>query len=155
MKKSDTVSNSNRRLPSVTTKIMAAIKSTNTKPELVLGHLLWNNGYRYRKQFPIIGKPDFVLVKRKVAIFCDGDFWHGNNWKIRGLNSFERELETYSEFWQKKILTNVRRDKLVNEQLSSQGWIVLRFWESDIIHNPDMVINELNHRLNEPPKENI
>jgi len=115
-----------------TQRIMSAIKSKNTKPERLLGKAMWSVGLRYRKQYKIKGSPDFVFVRKKIAVFCDGDFWHGNNWKIRGLNSFEEELSQYSGFWQKKILRNVERDKEVNKELEGQGWIVLRFWESDI-----------------------
>jgi DNA mismatch endonuclease (patch repair protein) len=62
----------------------------------------------------------------------DGDYWHGNNWKIRGFPSSDAELETYSDYWQKKIRGNIERDKKVNEYYKSLGWIVLRFWQSDI-----------------------
>ncbi|MCF7956473.1 MAG: very short patch repair endonuclease [Phycisphaerae bacterium] len=120
-----------------THKIMSAIKSKNTRPEVILGKAMWKLGIRYRKQYKIPGKPDFVCVSGKVAVFCDGDFWHGNNWRLRGLNSFDEELSGYSEFWQKKITRNVERDLQINSTLKKMGWKVFRFWESDIIENPD------------------
>jgi len=103
-----------QREPSTTSKIMSSIKSKGTKPELILAKAMWSSGLRYRKQYKIIGKPDFVFVKAKLAIFCDGDFWHGNNWKLRGLSNLEEELSKYSKFWQTKILRNIERDHEVS-----------------------------------------
>ena len=120
----------------ITHKIMASIKSKNTEPELLLRKALWEQGFRYRinyKKLP--GKPDIVFPKRKIAVFCDGDFWHGHNWAVRNYSSLKEELSTYSDFWKKKITNNVERDKRVNKKLKQDGWIVLRFWESDIRKN--------------------
>ena len=117
----------------VTHKIMSAIKSKDTEPELLLRKALWRLGLRYRvndKKLP--GKPDVVLSRAKIVVFCDGDFWHGHNWAIRGLGSFEEELQSYSPFWREKISGNVERDKRHNEILENDGWLVLRFWESEI-----------------------
>ena len=75
------------RSEEMTRKIMSAIPSKGTEPEILLGKSLWSLGLRYRKHYDIEGKPDFVLVKSKIAIFCDGDFWHGNNWRLRKLKS--------------------------------------------------------------------
>lgn len=129
-----------KRTKETTYKIMSAIHSKNTKPELLLGKCLWKYGLRYRKHYNIIGKPDFALVSNKVAIFCDGDFWHGNNWKLRGIRSLNMELKTYSSFWKSKITNNIKRDKRVNILLSKSGWKVFRFWESDIRINTDRLV---------------
>lgn len=128
------------RTPMITHKIMSSIKSKNTKPESILAKTMWANGLRFRKHFNIIGKPDFVFIRAKVAVFCDGDFWHGNNWKIRKLKSFEEELTGYSDFWKNKILKNIERDKMVNVKLNELGWLVLRFWESDIKKDVNSVL---------------
>ena len=72
------------RSKEITSRIMSSIKSKDTKPEKILGSSIWKKGLRYRKHYKIRGKPDFVFVSKRVVIFCDGDFWHGNNWKIRG-----------------------------------------------------------------------
>jgi DNA mismatch endonuclease (patch repair protein) len=119
-----------------THRIMSAIKSTATEPEQLLGQAMWKIGLRYRRHYRIIGKPDFVFVRVKIAVFCDGDFWHGNNWQIRGLGSLEAELAGYSEFWAKKIKRNIERDNIVTNKLEEDGWLVLRFWESDIRKSP-------------------
>lgn len=65
-------------------------------------------------------------------IFCDGDFWHGHNWALRGLSSLDEELNGYSGFWKEKILRNIQRDSEITKDLTSMGWIVIRIWESDI-----------------------
>ena len=67
------------RDPKVTSRIMSSIHSKNTRPEILFGKILWKNNLRYRKHYAIAGKPDFVIVSSKLAIFVDGDFWHGNN----------------------------------------------------------------------------
>ena len=123
----------------VTHKIMSAIKSKDTEPELILRRAIWKQGLRYRvnmKNLP--GKPDIVFTKAKIAVFCDGDFWHGHNWAIRGLGSLEEELKSYSPFWREKIVGNVERDKRHNETLEKDGWLVLRFWESEIRNDANM-----------------
>ena len=130
------------RDPETTYRIMSAIKSKDTKPELILGKAMWALGLRYRKHGKDIpGKPDFVFRGKKIAIFCDGDFWHGNNWKLRGLKSLREELENYDDFWRNKITRNIERDKEVNRRLEDDGWLVLRFWESDIKSNPNRCAN--------------
>jgi len=120
------------RTSEITHKIMAAVKSKDTKPEVFFRKALWKWGIRYRKNVKIFGKPDIAIKKYQLVIFIDGDFWHGNNWKIRGLPSLEVELNKYSDFWKKKILSNIERDERVNEHYKSLGWTVLRFWQSEI-----------------------
>ena len=103
------------RSKETTYRIMSAIKSQDTGPERLLGKAIWKLGLRYRKHYRVTGRPDFALVALKVAIFCDGDFWHGNNWKIRGLKNLKSELRKYTPFWQEKILANIERDKIVSK----------------------------------------
>jgi DNA mismatch endonuclease (patch repair protein) len=124
------------RTKEVTYRIMSAIKSKNTRPERVLGTAMWHLGLRYRKHYRMRGRPDFVFVKSKIAVFCDGDFWHGNNWALRGLKNLKEELKQYDSFWATKIKTNVKRDQKVNKMLKEAGWIIVRFWESEILKNP-------------------
>lgn len=92
---------------------------------------LWRRGLRYRVNCKdVYGKPDILFVKAKVAIFCDGDFWHGKDYNE---NTFARSDN--SEFWNNKIIRNMERDRIVDHELSKQGYKVLRFWESDIVKN--------------------
>ena len=112
---------------------MASIKSKDTEPELLVRQALWKRGLRYRVNVRTLpGKPDIVFTRAKIAIFCDGDFWNGHNWAVRGMASLEEELNSYSEFWRSKILSNIERDSKNTLALTESGWIVIRLWESDI-----------------------
>ena len=112
-------------------KNMQAVKSKDSKIELLLRRELWNRGYRYRKNVnSVYGRPDIAFIKKKVAIFCDSEFWHGYDWENR-----KNEIKSNKEFWIKKIEGNIARDQEVNNTLESQGWIVLRFWGKDIEKN--------------------
>ena len=118
---------------------MSSNKSKGTKPELLFGKLLWNYGIRYRKNDKrIYGKPDFVIHRLKIAIFCDGDFWHGKDWDIR-----KHDHKSNIEYWHKKIERNIERDIEVNKLLTSQGWKVFRFWETDIVKTPEKCIKTI------------
>ena len=137
------------RSPEVTYKIMSAIKSKNTKPEIKLRKELFSRGLRFRINYKLLkGKPDIVFIKKKIAVFCDGDFWHGHNWAIRGLPSFDVELEKYNKYWSLKILKNVERDKKVTFLLEAEGWTVLRFWESDIKENIQYCADVIEEKVN-------
>lgn len=112
-------------------KCMSNIKSKGSGIEVALQKALWNKGYRYRKNYSKIpGKPDIVLTKQKIAIFCDSEFFHGKDWDI----SLHEQILRGSnpEFWEKKILRNMARDMEVNKQLETLGWTVLRFWGKEI-----------------------
>lgn len=116
--------------PQQRSKNMAAIKSKGTKPEIALGKGLWNSGLRYRKNDKsVFGKPDFTFKKHKLAVFVDSEFFHGKDWETK------KKPINNAEFWDKKISGNIARDKYVNEQLMSQGWIVLRFWSNEVKKN--------------------
>jgi DNA mismatch endonuclease (patch repair protein) len=131
-----------RRAPEVTHKIMASVKSKNTQPEVALRKALWRQGLRFRVHYKgLPGKPDIVFTKARIAVFCDGDYWHGHNWALRGMKNLEEELACYSEFWANKIRRNVQRDEEVNRQLAALGWQVLRIWESEI--NKDIISSSL------------
>ncbi len=118
---------------------MQAIRSKDTKIELLLRHELWSRGLRYRKNSKTVyGHPDIVFVKKKIAIFCDSEFWHGYDW-----NNRKSEIKSNTAFWISKIERNIARDKEVNNYLKSQGWKVLRFWgkqiETDVIACADLI----------------
>lgn len=108
---------------------MSAIKSKNSKIEMVLRKALWDKGIRYRKNYKkLLGKPDIAIIKYKIAIFCDSEFWHGYNWDEK-----KNEIKSNQEFWYRKIENNIKRDRYVTETLQQQGWIVLRFWGKEIL----------------------
>ena len=112
---------------------MQANKAKGTKIELLLAKQLWSHGYRYRKNdTTVFGKPDFVIKSHKIAIFCDGEFWHGRDWDKR-----KHDHKSNCQFWHSKIERNIERDEEVNTKLQKQGWKVFRFWETDIIKEPE------------------
>lgn len=109
---------------------MQHIRATDTEIEVILRKALWAKGYRYRKNYnKLPGKPDIVITKYKIAIFCDGEFFHGRDWEIlkpRLLKS------NNSAFWIDKISKNIERDDRVDKELLFRGWTVVRFWGNDI-----------------------
>ncbi|HFB6445628.1 TPA: very short patch repair endonuclease [Neisseria gonorrhoeae] len=112
-------------------KCMQSNKSTGTKPELVLAKAMWALGLRYRKNSgSIFGKPDFSFKKYKVAVFVDGEFWHGKDWEQK-----KAVIKGNREFWIAKIERNIQRDIEVTGRLKAEGWTVLRFWSNDVVKN--------------------
>lgn len=104
---------------------MASIRSTNTKVErLVFSHLRAQKIYFRRHYRHAPGIPDVAVPHKKLAVFIDGDFWHGRNYNKRTAN--------LSEYWKAKIAGNLRRDKSNRAALRRAGWKVLRIWESDL-----------------------
>ena len=104
---------------------MSQIRGKNTKPELMLRKTVWKLGLRYRIHYSLPGRPDIVLVKKKIAVFVDGCFWHGC--PVHGVKP-----KTNRKFWEDKIRANILRDQRNTTRLSNEGWIVLRFWEHQI-----------------------
>ena len=114
---------------------MKNIKAKDTKIEVILQRALWNKGYRYRKNYKgLPGSPDIVLTKYKIAIFCDGEFFHGKDWEVL---KPRLEKSNNSEFWINKISRNVERDDEINKKLLFMGWTVIRFWGNDIKKHTD------------------
>lgn len=109
-------------------KIMSKIRGKNSKPEMLLRKALWRKGIRYRvdsKTLP--GKPDISIKKYKLAIFVDGEFWHGYNWDEK-----KNTIKSNRGFWFPKIERNMQRDREVNHQLKEMGYTVFRFWEREV-----------------------
>lgn len=110
-------------------KIMKSIKGSDTGIEVRLRKALWHKGVRYRKNFKVFDcHPDIVITKYKIAVFCDGNFWHGKELQ-------KRPIKHNSSYWNEKIRRNVERDLENTIELRDNGWIVLRFWEDDIQNN--------------------
>ena len=129
-------------------KNMSANKAKGNKLELLFGRLLWNAGVRYRKNDKsVYGTPDFVIHKKKIAIFCDGEFWHGKNWEER-----KNDHKSNCDFWYSKIERNIERDKEVNARLYLEGWKVFRFWESEITKESDKCLNRILNYMNAKTK---
>lgn len=124
-------------------KNMQHIRSKDTEIERTLRHVLWNRGYRYRKNYTKLpGKPDIVLTKYKIAVFCDSEFFHGKDFNTK------KPVDVNHEYWHNKISRNIERDKNVNHQLKDDGWIVIRFWGKDILkdleHCADIIQETIN-----------
>lgn len=118
---------------------MSNTKNANTKIEMILRNALWQRGLRYRihyKKLP--GNPDIVFTRYKIAIFCDGEFYHGYDWAV----SRER-IGTNRDFWINKIERNMQRDLQVNKQLEELGWVVLRFWGKEIKKNTETCVFDI------------
>ena len=110
---------------------MQANKASGTSTETLLAKALWLKGYRYRKNDKsILGKPDITFKKLKIAIFADGEFWHGKDWEIK-----KPKIVQNREYWIKKIERNMERDRITQQTLEESGWTVLRFWHGEIKKN--------------------
>lgn len=129
-----------------TRKRMANVKLKGGTAECILAKELWHLGYRYRKndkRFP--GSPDICLSKHKIAVFVDGEFWHGKDWEVR-----KNRLQRNREYWIEKIEENISRDKRNDSLLIDNGWTPIHFWEKDVIKDPNkcvsVVVQSIEHR---------
>lgn len=125
-------------------KNMQAIKNKDSQIELVLRRELWARGLRYRKNvISIYGKPDIAFIGKKIAVFCDSEFWHGYAWEI-----YQEDFRSNQDFWIPKIERNMQRDREVNEKLRSEGWIVLRFWGREILNHTEQCADQIENAIN-------
>lgn len=112
----------------------ASSRKADTRCEVKIRSLLWRAGARFRKNVKTLpGKPDIVFPAARLAIFCDGDFWHGKEW---GRRRQKLAQGSNPQYWTAKIEGNMERDQRHNGELETEGWTVLRFWESDIHRDP-------------------
>ena len=127
---------------------MSKIKSKRTKAEILLSKRLWREGIRYRLNYKKLpGSPDIAITKDKIAIFVDGEFWHGKDWEVK-----KTRIKNNSEYWIEKIEENIARDHRNNERLIELGWLPIHFWERDILKSLDdcikMIIEIIKDRQN-------
>ena len=120
---------------------MSRIRSKGTTPERLIFSELRKLGIRYSKHIKVFGTPDIAFKAEKLAVFIDGDFWHGYNWKVLG-------QKPKSDFWRKKISRNIKRDTAVDKQLHSIGWKTMRIWEHEVLKDPAPSAKRIMHRLN-------
>lgn len=126
-------------------KSMSKIRSKDTSIEVKLRKALWNKGYRYRKNYKgLPGRPDIVLTKYHIAIFCDSEFFHGKDWEL-----LKPRLEKGKnpDYWVKKIERNIQRDIEKDQALQYLGWTVIHFWGKDILKNPDECIHVIEETI--------
>lgn len=109
-------------------KNMQAVKDKDSQIEIMLRKELWQRGLRYQKNSKkVFGKPDIVFLSKKLAVFCDSEFWHGYDWENK-----KNDIKSHREFWISKIERNMERDHEVTAKLEAEGWTVLRFWGKEI-----------------------
>lgn len=127
---------------------MRRVGSKDTAPELAMRRILREMGLRYRLHCrDLAGRPDIVLSRSRVAIFVDGDLWHGGQWMRRGLASVEEQFHGENrEYWVRKIRRNMLRDLRITTTLLNAGWRVLRLWESSIATSP-VTMTEVMRRM--------
>lgn len=126
-------------------KNMQNIRSKDTQIEVMLRKALFAKGIRYIKNYrKLPGKPDIVLIKYKIAIFCDGEFFHGKDWEVL---KPKLQNSNNSEFWIKKISKNIERDDEINKKLLFMGWTVIRFWGSDIKKRTDECVRVIEEAI--------
>ena len=120
-------------------KRMSKVKLKNGKAEQLLAKKLWHLGYRYRKNDKRLpGSPDIAITKHRVAIFVDGEFWHGKDWETR-----KSCLKSNREYWIEKIEENITRDKRVDEKLRNLDWTPIHFWSKDTLKDTDACVSDI------------
>jgi len=126
-------------------KCMSHIRSKDTGIEVLLRKTLWHRGYRYRKNYKLLpGKPDIVLTKQRVVIFCDSEFWHGKDWRdlkarlLKGKNP---------DYWIRKIERNIARDAETDKKLLQMDWTVIRFWGKEILKDTEGCIQVIEEAI--------
>jgi len=115
--------------------IMSRIRGKNTRIEKIFQAILRKNKIGFKKHFKILGNPDFIIPGEKIAIFIDGDFWHGYDYKKR--------RHKLPQYWKKKLRKNIERDKATNKELKKLGWKVIRIWEHEILRDPNKCVNKI------------
>jgi len=123
----------------LTSERMRKVKSKRTKLELHFASLLRKNKIKYRSQPSLFGKPDFRIKSTNVLIFCDSSFWHGRNEDEITGKAFKKNRS----FWMNKLLYNKARDERTNRFLRKRGWVVLRFWDEDILKRPSYIMAKI------------
>jgi DNA mismatch endonuclease (patch repair protein) len=136
---------------SARSQLMAKIRATNTKPEIALRKALWAFNIRYRindKSLP--GKPDVAIKKYRLAIFIDGEFWHGHNWEDK-----RAKIKTNTAYWIPKIERNMQRDAQATHELEAAGYTVFRFWEKQVKKDLEGCVAEITDYLKNTKKKLI
>ena len=118
---------------SATSRRMSKIKLKKGDAETALAKELWHNGFRYRlnwKKLP--GSPDIAILKFHIAVFVDGEFWHGHDWEKK-----KSRIKRNRAYWIEKIEENIARDVRVDKELVARGWVPVHFWSNEVKKNLD------------------
>jgi len=120
-------------------KRMAHVCLKGGPSEVTLAKALWHVGIRYRKNYKkVAGSPDIAITKYKIAIFVDGEFWHGYDWENKKL-----KLKSNKEYWIEKIEENIKRDNRNDSILIDMGWTPVHFWELQVKNDLDGCVNKI------------
>ena len=129
-------------------RAMSRVRQRDTDIEVTVRSALHRRGLRFRKHLKSLpGRPDIVFTRARLAVFLDGDFWHGFD--------FENRKGSLSSFWREKIQVNIQRDIAVTSQLQEMGWQVLRFWQHEVRANASGVVAEIAAAYNKALRRNI
>jgi DNA mismatch endonuclease (patch repair protein) len=132
---------------------MRRVRSSGTTPELRLEKALRAAGLRFQRHAGRLpGKPDIVFPSKRLAVFVDGEFWHGIQWQKRGLARLEEQFvdNPAKEYWIAKITRNINRDRAATSALLDAGWTVLRFWEGDVRRDVEQCVAAIVKALRKP-----
>ena len=128
-----------------TSKRMASVKLKRGKEEAMLAKELWHRGHRYRLNYKKVpGSPDIAMTKYNIAVFVDGEFWHGKDWNIK-----KDKLKRNKEYWKEKIEENIARDTRVDAELRQLGWIPLHFWSKQVLGSVEACADEIEEIIEE------
>ena len=124
-------------------KLMSKIRSNNTTPEKLLRKELWKVGIRYRKNYKnVAGNPDIAIVGSKIAVFVDGEFWHGYEWEQK-----EKKIKANRKYWIPKIERNMKRDSDNNKVLKKMGWKPIRFWQKQVVKDTEKCVRKIQRAI--------
>ena len=118
---------------------MSRIRGKNTKPEKEMFSALRQAGIKFEKHYKLLGNPDIVFPNEKLAVFVDGDFWHGLY--------FQQRRGSLPEYWVKKITRNIKRDRKYTKELEKSGWLVIRLWEAEVLKDTGKCIKKIQKKL--------
>jgi len=121
--------------------VMSRIRGKNTKIDLKMKKILSQQHYKFQMYPKMFGNPDFVIKRKKIIIYCDGDFWHGYK--------YNEKKKPAKKFWKDKIEGNIERDARITRKLRRDGWSVLRFWEHDIEKKPEKCVRRIRRKTTE------
>lgn len=120
-------------------KRMSHVKTKRNSAEVMIAKSLWHRGYRYRLNYKaLLGSPDIALTKYRIAIFIDGEFWHGKDFEQR-----KTKLKNNKDYWIEKIKENIDRDLRNDKLLRQMDWYPIHFWSNDVIKYCNQCIDEI------------
>lgn len=126
-------------------KRMSHVKTKRNSAEVMIAKSLWHRGYRYRLNYKALpGSPDIALTKYRIAIFIDGEFWHGKDFEQR-----KNKLKNNKDYWIEKIQENIDRDLRNDKLLRQMDWYPIHFWSNDVIKYCNQCIDEIIYTIEE------